>query len=332
MTVRMILGGDIGGTHTRLALFDDQGQRLAAPPERQYPSREHRSLDVIVQAFTGESGARPTAACFGVAGPVKDGRAVATNLPWIVDAAELGRQLGARTWVINDLEATAWGLGALRPEELRELSRGAPGAVGNRAVIAPGTGLGEAGLYWDGRQHRPFATEGGHASFAPEDELDDALLGWLRRRFAEHVSWERVISGPGLVLLYEFLRDSGRGEEPAWLAEAMRAGDPGAAITAAALEGRSPLAIQALDRFVALLGREAANLALKLMALGGVFVGGGIAPRILPKLVDGTFRAGFLDKARMRPVLEAIPVHVILNDQAGLLGAGRCAAAQLRDT
>jgi len=327
----VILGGDIGGTHTRLALFADDGQRLADHPEREYPSREHAGLDAIALQFLRDTGVRPAAACFGVAGPVRNGRSVATNLPWIIDAAELGRVLGMSTWVINDLEALAWGLTALRREELALLSPGASGATGNAAVVAAGTGLGEAGLYWDGRQHRPFATEGGHASFAPSDDVEVELLRWLERRFAEHVSWERVVSGPGLVSLYEFLRDTGRGQEPPWLAEAIRTGDPGAAITAAALDGRSPLAAAALDRFVSLYGHESGNFALKTMATGGVYLGGGIAPRILPKLRDGTFLRGFLDKGRMRPLLEAMPVNVVLNDQAGLLGAGRCAARAVAD-
>ena len=326
----MILGGDIGGTHTRLALFGDDGRYAAGGAKHEYPSREHASLDVIVRRFASETGVRPAAACFGVAGPVRNGRCVATNLPWIVDAAALGREFGTRTWVINDLEATAWGLGALGADELVELAPGAAGAVGNGAVVAAGTGLGEAGLYWDGRQHQPFATEGGHASFAPTDDVEAELLRWLQGRFGQHVSWERVVSGPGLVSLYEFLRDTGRGEEPTWLAEAIRTGDPGAAIAAAALDGRSPLAAEALHRFVSFYGRETANFALKVMATGGVYLGGGIAPRILPKLRDGTFLAGFLDKGRMRPLLEAMPVRVVLNDGTGLLGAGRCAAVRLR--
>ena len=322
----MMLGGDIGGTHTRLAIFDDDGRHRADLPDRTYPSREHDGLAVIVRRFLDETGIRPAAACFGIAGPVKDGRVTATNLPWVVDAAQLGRELGARTWVINDLEATAWGLGALAPAELGELAPGAPDAAGNAAVIAAGTGLGEAGLYWDGQQHHPFATEGGHANFGPESDLEVELLVWLRAKLAGHVSWERLVSGPGVVSLYEFLRDTGRGEEPRALADAMRAGDPGAAITAAALDGKVPLAVQALDLFVGLYASEAANLALKLMSSGGVYLGGGIAPRILSKLRDGTFIARFLQKGRMRPVLEAMPVRVVLNDQAGLLGAGRCAA------
>jgi glucokinase len=326
----VILGGDIGGTHTRLALFDDDGRRTGDEPRHEYPSREHAGLDAIVRQFVSATGAHPTAACFGVAGPVRDGRAVATNLPWIIDAEELGRKLGARTWVINDLEATSWGIGALSRDELAELSPGAADAIGNVAVVAAGTGLGEAGLYWDGRHHHPFATEGGHASFAPSDDVEIELLRWLKERVGRHVSWERLVSGPGLVSLYEFLRDTGRGEEPPELAEAMRTGDPGAAITAAAHAGSSPLAAEALRRFVSLYGREAGNFALKLMATGGVYLGGGIAPRILPALRDGTFVAGFLDKGRMRPLLESMPVRVVLNDQAGLLGAGRCAAFRAR--
>ncbi len=325
----MILGGDIGGTHTRLAVFGDDGRRAPDGAKHEYPSREHAGLDEIVRQFASDTGVHPTAACFGVAGPVRNGRCVATNLPWIIDAAVLGRELDTPTWVINDLEAFAWGLASLAPDELIALSPGADDATGNAAVVAAGTGLGEAGLYWDGRQHEPFATEGGHASFAPTDEVEVALLRWLQGRFGQHVSWERVVSGPGLVSVYEFLRDTGRGEEPPWLAEAMRGGDPGAAIAEAALDGRSPLAVEALHRFVSLYGREASNFALKVMATGGVYLGGGIAPRILPKLRDGTFLASFLDKGRMRPLLEAMPVRVVLNDQAGLLGAGRCAAVRI---
>jgi glucokinase len=326
----MILGGDIGGTNTRLALFDDGGRFPADGIERHYPSRQHAGLEVIVRTFVEETGVRPGVACFGVAGPVREGRALTTNLPWVVDAAVLGGQLGAPTWVVNDLEATAWGLGTLAAGDVVELAPGAAGAAGNAAVIAAGTGLGEAGLYWDGRQHLPFPSEGGHATFAPEDDVEVELLRWLRRRFREHVSWERVLSGPGLVSLYQFLRDTGRGEEPVWLADAMRAGDPAAAITRAALDGSSPLCVETLDRFAGLYGAEAANLALKVMATGGVYLGGGIAPRIVAKLTDGAFMRRFLDKGRMRGLLETMPVRVVTNDRCGLLGAGRCAAARAR--
>jgi len=319
----MILAGDIGGTNSRLAVFDPHAGWTPAL-ERVYSSRAHGSLDEILAAFLDEHRVRPRHACFGVAGPVRDGRCVATNLPWIVDAAGIGAQIGAPTWVINDLEANAYGLATLGPGDLELLHAGLVGARGNAAIIAAGTGLGEAGLYWDGGAHHPFATEGGHASFAPGDADDADLLRWLRARH-DHVSWERLVSGPGLVALYEFLRDTGREREDPALAEAMRVDDPGAAITRAALVGGSALAEATLDWFVRLYGAEAGNLALKVMATGGVWLGGGIAPRIVPKLRDGAFMQAFLAKGRMQPLLAAMPVHVILNDRTALRGAARCA-------
>ena len=319
----MILAGDIGGTNSRLAVFDPHAGWTPAL-ERVYSSRAHGSLDEILAAFLDEHRVRPRLACFGVAGPVRDGRCVATNLPWIVDAAGIGAQIGAPTWVINDLEANAYGLATLGPGDFELLHAGLVGAPGNAAIIAAGTGLGEAGLYWDGGAHHPFATEGGHASFAPGDADDADLLRWLRARH-DHVSWERLVSGPGLVALYEFLRDTGREREDPALAEAMRVDDPGAAITRAALVGGSALAEATLDWFVRLYGAEAGNLALKVMATGGVWLGGGIAPRIVPKLRDGAFMQAFLAKGRMQPLLAAMPVHVILNDRTALRGAARCA-------
>ena len=319
----MILAGDIGGTNSRLAVFDPHAGWTPAL-ERVYSSRAHGSLDEILAAFLDEHRVRPRHACFGVAGPVRDGRCVATNLPWIVDAAGIGAQIGAPTWVINDLEANAYGLATLGPGDFELLHAGLVGARGNAAIIAAGTGLGEAGLYWDGGAHHPFATEGGHASFAPGDADDADLLRWLRARH-DHVSWERLVSGPGLVALYEFLRDTGREREDPALAEAMRVDDPGAAITRAALVGGSALAEATLDWFVRLYGAEAGNLALKVMATGGVWLGGGIAPRIVPKLRDGAFMQAFLAKGRMQPLLAAMPVHVILNDRTALRGAARCA-------
>jgi glucokinase len=265
-------------------------------------------------------------ACFGVAGPVRDGRSETTNLPWVVDASDLAAALDTRrVWLINDLEANAYGIASLGAEDLCTLSEGAPGATGNAAVISAGTGLGEAGLYWDGRSHHPFATEGGHGSFSPGSDLEVELLGWLRQRWS-HVSWERVVSGPGLVNLYTFLKESGRGEEPAWLAQEMAAGDAAGVISQHAASGRSELCVQALDLFVRLYGAEAGNAALKLMASGGVFLGGGIAPRNLEKMKDGTFLRAFVAKGRMQPLLEAMPVRIILNQQTALLGAARCAA------
>jgi len=322
----VILAGDIGGTKTNLAVFA-AGPRLAVPlAEARFVSHEHPGLVAVVRRFLAAHPVRVTHACVGVAGPVRDGRCEATNLPWVVDAVELARELGIpRASVINDLEANAYGLAALGPADLATLAPGAPGARGNACIIAAGTGLGEAGLYWDGREHRPFASEGGHASFAPTSDLEVELLQALRRRW-DHVSWERVVSGPGLVAVYSFLRDSGRGIEEPWVADALGAGDPAAAITEAARDGRSPLCARALDLFVGLYGAEAGNLALKTMATGGVYLGGGIAPRIAERLCAGGFMHAFLAKGRMRPLLEAMPVRVVLNDRAALLGAARCAA------
>ncbi len=322
----MILAGDIGGTNSRLAGFEVADGRLRPMVEETFPSRAYASLDDIVRTFVSAHDLHVAQACFGIAGPIRHGRSEAINLAWVVDAQQLAHQLGLATvGLINDLEANAYGATALAPEDFVTLNEGTPEAEGNGAIIAAGTGLGEAGLYWDGKQHWPFASEGGHASFAPGDALQVELLQYLQPQFT-HVSWERVLSGPGLYHVYTFLRDTQRGVEPAWLADELRQGDPSAAISRAALAGACGLCAQALDLFVALYGAEAGNLALKFMATGGVFVGGGIAPKIVDKLQETTFMQAFCAKGRLQPVLEAIPVRVIMNDQTALYGAARCAA------
>jgi glucokinase len=322
----MILAGDVGGTYARLAVFDDKGGRLTPAAEATFPSREHGSLAAVLRKFRAAYPLSVDRACFGVAGPVRHGRSDATNLPWVVDSGPLAQELGLkRVELINDLEANAWGIGVLEPGDLAVLNAGAPDAEGNQAVISAGTGLGEAGLCWAGKMHRPFATEGGHADFAPRNHLEMALLDYLLKQF-QRVSVERVVSGPGLVNVYRFLRDTGRGEEPAWLAEQMRQQDPGAVISQIALSGKSELCVHALDLFVSLYGAEAGNLALKVLATGGVYLGGGIAPKILAKLQDPIFLNAFTAKGRLKPLLQAMPVRVILNDKTALLGAARCAA------
>jgi glucokinase len=315
-----ILAGDIGGTNTRLAICEHP-ETLTAADVHTFPSRDHASLGEVVEKFLAGAQA-PALACFGVAGPVTKGRGVVTNLPWVVDAAEMSARFGAKVAVINDLEANAYGLPTLAPTAFTALNDGASDPVGNLGLISAGTGLGEAGLFWDGRTHRPWACEGGHTSFAPDDELEEELLRWRRRDLA-HVSWERFVSGPGLVTLYEFLRETKRGEEPAWLAEELREEDPGASISKAALAGTSELAVKALDLFVDLYGAEAGNLALKVMASGGLYVGGGIAPRIIAKLRGGAFMKRFVAKGRMQPLLEAMPVRVVLDDLTALRGSFR---------
>lgn len=322
----MILAGDIGGTNSRLAFALPQGERFKIEVEQTYSSREHDNLESVVADFVARHGRRVEHACFGVAGPVRHGRCEATNLPWAIDARRLARQLDLpAAGLINDLEANAYGIAVLEDKDFVVLNPGDPGAEGNAAILSAGTGLGEAGLYWDGRRHRVFASEGGHADFAPRTELEIDLLRHLLTLF-DRVSYERVLSGPGLLHIYEFLRDTGRGEEPLWLAEKMRGQDPAAVISREALEGKSETCARALELFVSLYGAEAGNLALKIMATGGLFLGGGIAPKIVAKLKEPGFLEAFTDKGRMKPLLEAVPVRVILNDMTALLGAARCAA------
>lgn len=321
------LAGDIGGTKTRLAVFEVEDAGLTTVSEQTYPSREHPSLDDIVQDFLERARPDCRQACFGIAGPVKGGRAETTNLPWVVDAGAMAVGFGfERVYLINDLEANAWGIGALGEDDFFMLNPGGADAIGNASVIAAGTGLGEAGLYWDGHRHWPFAAEGGHADFSPGSDLEIALLRHLRERFG-HVSWERVVSGAGLVSIHGFLRAHRGIEVPPWLADDMGTGDPGAVISTAALAGRDPVCVEALDLFVHLYGAEAGNHALKIMATGGVYIGGGIAPKILERLKGPHFMEGFLAKGRMRPLLEAMPVRVILNDRTALYGPALYAAA-----
>jgi len=324
----MILAGDIGGTNARLAYFQPQNGHLRLISERVFPSREHSELGEIVTRFLDESAARPEVACFGIAGPVRNGRVETSNLPWVIEQSRLAKQIRLpTTLLINDLEAIAWGIGGLTAADLVPLNRVTGPVTGNQAVIAPGTGLGEAGLFWDGSRHYVFACEGGHTDFAPQDDLQIELFRFLKDRFG-HVSYERIISGPGLVNVYEFLRESGYGKESPALAAKLTKGDAPAAISCAALDASCPLAEKALDLWISVYGAEASNLALKVMSTGGLFLAGGISPKILGRLKCPLFMQAFLDKGRMRPLLESIPVQVVINEKTGLLGAARCAAAR----
>lgn len=323
----MILAGDIGGTKVNFAFFSGD-LRLRPENMASYPSRDFSSLEEIAQKFLAERKLTAQFACFGIAGPVKEGRVEVTNLPWVIVEKDLTRLLGVKqAWLINDLEANAQGIHGLAPSDFVTLNAGDEHAVGNAAVIAAGTGLGEAGLFWDGNRHLSIASEGGHAEFAPRTDLDIDLFLYLRKRFGQ-VEWESVLSGPGLYHIYEFLRDTGRGEEPAWLSAEFRADAPPRVITRAALDKKSGLCIQALDMFVDYYGMEAANLALKILATGGVYLGGGIAPKIIEKVKDGSFMKAFLGQNRLRNLLEAMPVRVIMNDKTALIGAARYAGMQ----
>jgi glucokinase len=321
-----VLAGDIGGTNARLAIFTVESDRYDAEVAEVYPSSEFTSLAEIVERFMGSHELAVRTACFGVPGPVNEGRAEITNLPWIVEATELAAAAGvARVGLINDLEAQAWGIATLDSTDFAVLNKGAADARGNAALIAAGTGLGQAGLYWDGITHRPFACEGGHASFATRGDLQSELLDYLSRRFGGHVSWERVVSGPGLLNLHDFLVDHRHADASADHLARLNKEDP-AQITASALSGSCAICVEALQMFVEFYGAEAGNLALKLMAGGGLYIGGGIAPRMVEKLREGAFMKAFLDKGRMRPLLEAIPVRVIVRDGTALRGAARYAA------
>jgi glucokinase len=323
----MILAGDIGGTNARLAYFLPQNGHLRLISERVFPSRDYSEFGEIVSTFLQGAATRPDLACFGIAGPVHNGRVETSNLPWIIEQSRLAKQIELPgTLLINDLEANAWGIGALSSQDLVPLNQVAP-SIGNQAVIAPGTGLGQAGLYWNGSEHEVFACEGGHADFAPRGNLQVELLQFLESRYG-HVSYERVLSGPGLVNVYEFLRGKGYGDEPEGFAARLEHADAAAAISGAALDGSNRLAEQALDLWISVYGAEAGNLALKVMATGGIFLSGGITPKILPKLAGPLFMRAFLEKGRLRSLLETVPVQVIINDKAGLLGAARCAAAR----
>jgi glucokinase len=324
--------GDVGGTKTRLAVAEvsDEGVRLLI--EAVYPSRSYLSFEELLHKFIDDhaKGMSWERSCFGIAGPVRAGRCQATNLPWTVDAKLLSARLGDQeVALLNDLEAIGYGIRGLHDDDVFVLNEGYPDGEGNGAVIAAGTGLGEAGLYRHDRHFIPFATEGGHASFSPASELEFALLQYLAKDYG-HVSWERVVSGPGLVNIYQFLREYRCAEEPAALAEDMKRGDPAAVISNAALSGSSDLCIEALDMFIHLYGAEAGNQALKLMATGGLYIGGGIAPKILTKLKDPAFMGAFCAKGRMAPLLAAMPVKVIINVHVSVFGPAIFAAGPER--
>lgn len=323
----MILAGDIGGTKVNLGLFELPGGRLKLSREASFPSRRYATLQQLVAEFLSGAG-NPVVerACFGIAGPVRNGRVQVTNLPWQVEAAELSAELKiSAVFLVNDLEANAYGLAELPPSDFCVLNPGDQNATGNAAIISAGTGLGEAGLYWDGAKFNPFACEGGHSDFAPRTKLDAELFEYLAGRFGR-VSWERVLSGSGLFHIYEFLRDTGRGDEPDALAAAMNQADPAAVISEWGMNGKSSRCTQAVDLFVSYYGAEAGNLGLKMMATGGVYIGGGIAPKMLPRLQQGDFLAAFMDKSPMQALVKAMPVRVVLNSATALLGAAHYAA------
>jgi glucokinase len=323
----MLLAGDIGATKTTLTIVSPDAGPRAPLAETTYTSRSYDSLAAIVREFLAETDASVTQAVFGVAGPVVDGRAEITNLPWIIEEPHLQQEFDLEyVRLLNDLEAMANAIPFLEPDELRAINPARPTAGAAMAIIAPGTGLGEAYLTWDGRRYRAHACEGGHTDFGPNNEIEIALLQYLRGRYG-HVSYERVCSGIGLPNIYAFLRDAGHAPESDWLAARLAdASDWTPIIVQAGLSDQSSckLCRGTLDMFVSILGAEAGNLALKTMSSGGVFVAGGIPPRILPLLQDGRFMAAFTDKGRFEDLLATMPVHVVLCPRIALLGAAYC--------
>jgi glucokinase len=350
----MILAGDIGGTKTNLALFEWTTERVEAIREETFHSADYQSLEDILEEFlnkpatvqspSGEWLDEPVeseeldslkkeesaplvlgAACIGVAGPVIDNCSRTTNLPWLVDGPAIGKRFNiGNVRLLNDLEATAYGLLLLRDDEMAVLNAGSPPKKRQAlALIAAGTGLGESILFWDGTRYQPMPSEGGHTDFAPNSDSEIELLRHLRGSYL-HVSYERVLSGPGLHAIYEYLRDTKK-NEPTWLAEKIKVEDPAATIAQAGLQGGTEIAKQALELFASIYGAEAGNLALKALALDGVYVAGGIAPKLLKKLQDGTFMRAFTNKGRYKRLMTTIPVKVVMNPKTALLGAASVA-------
>jgi len=321
-----VLAGDIGGTNARLAIADVSGDAPRIVKERRYPSAASPGLAPIVRAFLDWAGEHVERACFGIAGPVVDGECRTPNLPWTVSARDLARDLGIPcTSIINDFVAAAHGVGGLGPSDLVTLQEGAPSPHGAIALIGAGTGLGEGFLTWDGTRYRVHASEGGHADYAAGDESSWTLRRSLLDEYGR-VSWERVLSGSGLAQLYRHFAAVGPAAERPEVRREMEKEDPAAVVTRHALAGDDPVSVRALDAFATAYGAQAGNLALTVLATGGVYLAGGIAPRIVAKLGDGAFIAAFRSKGRMADLMARIPVRVIVSPDVGLLGAARAAA------
>jgi glucokinase len=325
----MILAGEIGATRTRLAAFETEGNRLQRVVEKTYPSQQHDGLPGVLADFIKTEGIPVHSACLGVAGPVRAGRSKISNLPWIIDAREVAKQLRLNSvGLLNDLEAYAYGIDGLESRDFITLSEGAEEAEGNRAVISAKTGLGMAGLYWDGFRHHPFACEGGHADFAPRNDLQMELLAYLQKKYGR-ISCERILSGPGIRNIYDFLRDAHKAEEPEWLRTQLSAApDPPALISQMALEGKAGICDQTVSIFVSVFGAQTGNCALNFMSTGGIFIGGSIAAKIVAKMKDPVFLESFLDKGRMETILKDMPVKIVTNDDCGMIGAARYTLVQ----
>ncbi len=316
----MILAGDIGGTKTELALFEDVKTRKIIKMDK-FPSKDFTTLEEIIQKFLSSSSIKPTEACFGIAGPIENNTCHTTNLPWVIAGKKIETLLNiASVYLINDLEANAWGISCLKEDELYTLAKGDKTQIGNRALISAGTGLGEAGLYFDGKNHIPFASEGGHCNFAPTDELEIEIWRYLHQKY-NHVSYERLLCGAGLLNIYRFFIDVKKEKELSELADKFSKMDPAQCIYEYGSTGKCSVCKKAIEKFISIYGSESGNVALKFLALGGVYIGGGIAPKMLDNLKNGHFLESFIQKGRFNKLLSNIPVQVILNPHTALLGA-----------
>jgi glucokinase len=313
-----ILAADIGGTKTNVALYENSSAGLKQLREQRYVSLNYPSLNDIIHDFCGNR--FPDRIAAAVAGPVVDGKSKLTNLPWVLDSDAMSRDMKIPVSFINDLEATGYGLAGLDEDQQVTLAAGDPNAKGNIAILAPGTGLGEAGLYWDGRNYHPFATEGGHSDFAPRTTLDVEIFYHLQKQFG-HVSWERVVSGMGIKNIFHFLTEVRKEQVPEWLTERMKDDDPAAVISQSALRHDDLVCAQTMELFVRYMATEASSLVLKLMATGGLYLAGGIPPKILPLLQSDSWKKNFDNNGRMHELSDRIPVHVVLNDKMALQGA-----------
>ena len=315
-----VLAADVGGTKTNLSLYQIGHGELQPIKQKSYITKEHSSFQEIVTKFKNKDLPEINSLCLGVAGPVNKGVVKGTNFPWIIDEKVIRRALDIKNVaIINDMEANAFGLGALEDSDFEEIRKGAE-VAGNAIIISPGTGLGEAGLFWDGKAYHPFATEGGHSEFSPRNQFDADLWHFLHKKYGL-VSWERILSGSGIYDIYQFLIHSRGIKEPTWFKERILHKDPAALISAAAMEGNYPVCKETIDLFVRYLATEANQFALKTKATGGIFIGGGIVPKIIKTIDKEVFNQNFIKSDRMEHLLELMPVKAILNEKTATYGA-----------
>ncbi len=329
MSTGVVLAADVGGTKTNLALFQLQEKRLLLLKEKSYSTKRAQSFMEIVHSFHNGELPEIDAICLGVAGPVNMGKVLGTNFSWAVDEKELKNELGVKfVSVINDMEANAYGLAVLQAKDIETIKEGS-NVPGNAAIISPGTGLGEVGLYWDGTHFNPFATEGGHSNFSPKSEFDFRFWRFLNEKYGP-VSWERILSGPGIYNIYQFLVHDQKLEEPEWFKTRILQEDPAAVISSCAVDGNLPVCREAIELFIAYLAVETAQIALKFKATGGIYIGGGIVPKIIKTMDKDLFSHNFVQSDRMNALLEMIPIKASLNEKTAMYGAAFCAAMSLR--